>query len=45
MSTEKLVATIMNDGFKHHYALVHADIAAELRELCRWSNIRAVVVE
>jgi L-fucose isomerase-like protein len=43
-SVEKLVATIMNDGFKHHYSLIHADIEAELRELCKWLGIRPVLM-
>jgi len=44
-SVEKLVATIMDGGFKHHYSLVHADIEAELRELCRWLDITPVLVQ
>lgn len=43
-SVEKLVATIMNGGFKHHYSLIHADIEAELRELCKWLDIIPVLV-
>ena len=42
---EKLVATIMNDGFKHHYSLIHADIEEELRELCKWLNINPVLIQ
>lgn len=41
---EKLVSTIMDGGFKHHYSLVHADIEAELIELCNWLGIRPVLV-
>lgn len=43
-SVEKLVATIMDNGFKHHYSLIHADIEAELRELCKWLDIIPVLV-
>lgn len=43
-SVEKLVSTIMDGGFKHHYSLVHADIGAELIELCRWLNITPVTI-
>ena len=44
-SVEKMVATIMNEGFKHHYSLVHADIADELRDLCKWLNIKPVEIQ
>ena len=44
-SVEKLVGTIMNDGFKHHYSLIHASIESELVELCKWLNIQPVVVQ
>ena len=40
----RLIGTIMKDGFKHHYSLVHADIEKELLELCRWLNITPVHV-
>ncbi len=43
-SVRNLVATIMNDGFKHHYSLVHADIEDELVELCRWLGITPVTI-
>jgi len=42
---EKLVGTIMNEGFKHHYSAIHADVEKELLELCRWLNITPVVVK
>ncbi len=42
---EKLVNTIMNDGYKHHYSLIHADIEKELVELCRWLNINPVCIQ
>jgi L-fucose isomerase-like protein len=41
----KLVGTIMDGGFKHHYSIVHADIADELLELCRWLDIAPVYVK
>ena len=44
-SVKGLVDTIMNQGFKHHYTMVHADIRSELLELCRWLDIEPVVVE
>ena len=44
-SVEKLVGTIMTEGFKHHYSIIHADIESELVELCRWLNITPVVVK
>jgi len=44
-SVEKLVGTIMTEGFKHHYSIIHADIESELIELCRWLNITPVVVK
>jgi L-fucose isomerase-like protein len=44
-SVEKLVGTIMTEGFKHHYTMVHADIESELIELCRWLGIAPVLVK
>lgn len=44
-SVEKLVGTIMTEGFKHHYSIIHADVEAELIELCRWLDITPVPVK
>jgi L-fucose isomerase-like protein len=44
-SVEKLVGTIVTEGFKHHYSIIHADIESELVELCRWLNITPVLVK
>jgi len=44
-SVEKLVGTIMTEGFKHHYSIIHADVESELVELCRWLDITPVVVK
>ncbi|MFO7938098.1 MAG: L-fucose/L-arabinose isomerase family protein [Kiritimatiellia bacterium] len=43
-SVRDMMDTIMNEGFKHHYTMVHADIESELLELCRWLDIRPVIV-
>lgn len=42
---DRLVGTIMKDGFKHHYSLIHADVETELRELCEWLNISPVLIQ
>ncbi|HNX34560.1 MAG TPA: L-fucose/L-arabinose isomerase family protein [Kiritimatiellia bacterium] len=44
-AVEKLVGTIMTEGFKHHYSIIHADVEVELIELCRWLDITPVVVK
>ncbi len=44
-SVEKLIDTIMTEGFKHHYSIIHADIESELVELCRWLDITPVLVK
>lgn len=44
-AVEKLVGTIMTEGFKHHYAIVHADVEQELTELCRWLGITPVCIK
>ena len=44
-SVERLINTIMTEGFKHHYSIIHADIENELIELCRWLGITPVVVK
>lgn len=36
---EKMIQTIMDLGFEHHYALIHADVAPAMREFCAWKNI------
>ena len=42
---EALINTIMQKGFEHHYAVVHADIKNELIAFCEWLNIEAIVIE
>ena len=44
-AVEKLVGTVMTEGFKHHYAIIHADVESELVEVCRWLDIAPVVVK
>lgn len=44
-SVSKLIDTIMGEGFKHHYSVIHADIETDLIELCRWLDITPVVVK
>ncbi|MCC6353469.1 MAG: hypothetical protein IT577_06260 [Verrucomicrobiae bacterium] len=41
---DTLVSTIMDNGFKHHYSLIHADIAEDLIDLCKWLDIAPVAV-
>ena len=44
-SMEKLIDTIMKQGFEHHYSVVHADIKEELIMFCEYLNIETVVVD
>ena len=44
-TAERLVNTIMTEGFKHHYSIIHADIENDLLELCRWLDIKPVLVK
>ncbi len=37
-----LIDTIMKKGFEHHYAVIHADVKAELIQFCEWLNIEVV---
>ena len=40
----KLISTILEKGFEHHYAVIHADVKEELLLLCRWMKIEPVVM-
>lgn len=40
---EKVVECVMRGGFKHHYSLIHADIADRLARLCEWLDITPVI--
>lgn len=44
-SVEKLIDTIMKQGFEHHYSVVHADIKTELIAFCELMNIEAIVID
>lgn len=39
---ENVLATIMEHGIEHHYALVYEDIEKDLLEVCKWMNIEVV---
>ena len=43
-SVPLLIDTIMKRGFEHHYAVIHADVKAELLQFCEWTGIEPVVV-
>lgn len=38
-----LVDLIMQKGFEHHYAVIHADVKAELLQFCEWTKIEPVM--
>jgi len=38
----KLLDTILREGVEHHFALVHADILAELSALARWVKVDVI---
>lgn len=44
-SVPKLIDTILKKGFEHHYSVIHADVKAELLQLCEWMHIQPVVAE
>ena len=39
-----VIDTVMDRGFEHHYAVIHADVAEELKLFCRWLRIEPVFV-
>ena len=41
---DALRRTVIEEGFEHHYSLVHADITEELTRLCQVMNIDPLVV-
>jgi len=40
----KLVETIMEGGFSHHYTVGYADLKADLKLFCKWTGIAPVLV-
>jgi L-fucose isomerase-like protein len=40
----KLVETIMEGGFSHHYTVGYADLKTELKLFCKWMGITPVIV-
>ncbi len=40
----ELIGTIIKQGFEHHYAVIHADVKAELIQFCEWLGIETVVI-
>ncbi|MFC4597564.1 sulfoquinovose isomerase [Cohnella hongkongensis] len=42
-NANEMVCSLMADGFEPHYSIVHADIAEELKELCKRLGIEAVI--
>ena len=42
---QKVIDTVMERGFEHHYAVIHADVVESLKIFCKWLGIEAVVVE
>lgn len=41
----ELIDTIIKKGFEHHYAVIHADVKAELLQFCEWLKIETVTVD
>ena len=44
-AVKNLVGAIMDKGFEHHYAVIHADVAEPLRHFARWQGIELVEPE
>ncbi|MBY2476715.1 hypothetical protein KWV16_07450 [Clostridioides difficile] len=40
----KVLDTIMEHGIEHHYAIVFEDIKEDLIEVCKWMNIKPIVI-
>ncbi|MEN6532666.1 MAG: hypothetical protein ABFD89_03330 [Bryobacteraceae bacterium] len=45
MPVRQLLDLIMREGVEHHFAMIHADIRAELRALARWLQLPTVDVD
>lgn len=43
--SDKLRETIIEQGFEHHYSLIHGDISGELKKLCKLMNIEIIEVK
>ena len=41
---KSVIDTVMDRGFEHHYAVIHADVAEELGIFCKWLGIEPVFV-
>ena len=42
---QKVIDTVMDRGFEHHYSVIHADVVQPLKIFCKWLGIEAVAVE
>jgi len=36
----EITNTILDNGFEHHFSLIHADISRELAAMCKWLDIK-----
>ena len=41
----RLLKTILDEGMEHHYAMIHADIRAELRIMAKWLDMPTIDVD
>ncbi len=41
---KQLIDTVMDRGFEHHYAVIHADVVDGARIFCKWLGIEPVFV-
>ena len=42
---QKVIDTVMDRGFEHHYSVIHADVVQPLKIFCKWLGIEVVAVE
>lgn len=41
---EKVLDTIIENGFEQHYGIVHTDVGPQMKELAKWMDLRLITV-
>lgn len=41
----KIIGTIIDKGFEHHYAAIHGEVTSSLIQFCKWTGIEHVCIE
>ncbi len=45
VARETLVRTLLEQGFEHHFAMIHGDVAGQLADFCRLAGVEPLVLK